>query len=473
MVTSPDLQYGLNAVNFSPVHDALTHDRDMASSDPITIRDEAIRHLQALLRIDTTNPPGKELAAAQYLDAVLRAEGYEPIILEGAPGRGNLVARYAGDRTAPPLLLYSHTDVVHAEADQWTHAPFGGDIADGSVWGRGALDMKGMVVMELMTLLLLKRNGDALHRDVIFAATADEEVDSDVGAGWLIATHPDLVRAEYGLSEFGGYSMHFERRRFYPVMTAEKGVCWMRIRARGRPGHGSVPHPDNAVLQLARAIDRAAGRPLPLHVTPTAAEFIRRIAAALDTRRALSLRALLNPITYPLAAARMSSTGLGASLRASLHNTVSPTQLAAGTTPNVIPSVAEATLDGRLLPGFDQESFLAELRPRLGPRIEIEIEHYSPPLEVSADTPLFHAIESNLHRHDPQGIVVPYMLSGATDAKLFSQLGIKCYGFSPLRLRPDEAFDRLIHAHDERVSIDALAFGVQVLYETVRNFCRQ
>ncbi|MGH2594043.1 MAG: M20/M25/M40 family metallo-hydrolase [Anaerolineae bacterium] len=436
------------------------------------IRDEAVRHLQALLRIDTTNPPGNELAAAEYLAGVLRGEGYDPIVLEAAPRRGNLIARYAGDGSAAPLLLYSHTDVVPAEPGKWQHPPFAGEIADGSVWGRGALDMKGMVIMELMTLLLLKRNGDALRRDVIYAATADEEIDSDVGAGWLVTQRPDLVRAEYGLSEFGGYSMHIAGRRFYPVMTAEKGVCWMKIRAHGRPGHGSVPQDDNAVLELARAIDRVAGRPLPLHVTPTAAEFIRRVADALDRPHSIRLRALLNPITHHIAATRMPGDGLGEGLRASLHNTVSPTQLTAGLTTNVIPSEAEATLDGRLLPGFDCDSFLAELRPRLGDRIEISIDHFSPPLEVPADTPLFRAIESNLRRRDPGGIVVPYMLSGATDAKLFSQLGIRCYGFSPLKLRPDEPFDRLIHAHDERLSIDALSFGVQVLYETVRNFCQ-
>ena len=443
------------------------------SIDFEVVRAEAVRHLQALLRIDTTNPPGNESAAARYLAEVLRAEGYEPLILESAPGRGNLIARIPGDGSALPLLLYAHTDVVPAEPHKWTHPPFAGQVADGQIWGRGALDMKAMVVMELMTMLLLRRSGQTLRRDVIFAATADEEVDSDVGAEWLVRQHPDVVRAEYGISEFGGYSMHIGGRRFYPVMTAEKGVCWMRIRARGRPGHGSVPYADNAVLRLARAVDRAAGRPLPLHVTTTAAEFIRRIANALDTWQAVRLRALLNPVTHRAAAAGLTNHGLGPSLQASLHNTVSPTQLTAGVKANVVPSEAEAVLDGRMLPGFDRDAFLAELRPRLGDYIEVEVEQYSPPLEVSADTPLFRAIEAHLAKHDPDAIVVPYMLSGATDAKLFSQLGTLCYGFSPLKLRPDEPFDRLIHAHDERVSVEAFAFGVRVLYETVRDFCCQ
>jgi acetylornithine deacetylase/succinyl-diaminopimelate desuccinylase-like protein len=441
-------------------------------ADTDSIHAEAVRHLQALLRLDTTNPPGNESAAAEYLAGVLRDAGYDPLILAAQPGRGNLIARFQGDGGAAPVLLYAHTDVVPAEPDKWTHPPFAGEIADGFVWGRGALDMKSMVVMELMTLLLLKRNSDALRRDVIFAATADEEDDSDVGAAWLVTHHPDLVRAEYGLSEFGGYTLHLAGRRFYPIMTAEKGNCWMTIRTHGKPGHGSAPQADNAILSLARAISRAA-QPLPIHLTPTTAAFIRRVAEAIDGAQALAMRALLNPITRPFAAARLPDGGLGAGLNPMLRNTVSPTQLKAGLKVNVIPSEAQAALDGRVLPGFDREGFLAELRPRLGRNVEIEIEQYYPPLESSPDTPLFRAIESNVRQRDPDGMVVPYMLSGATDAKLFSRLGVQCYGFSPMKLTPDEPFDRLIHAHDERISLDALGFGVSVLYETVRNFCRQ
>ncbi|HJW84114.1 MAG TPA: M20/M25/M40 family metallo-hydrolase, partial [Anaerolineae bacterium] len=224
---------------------------------------------------------------------------------------------------------------------------------------------------------------------------------------------------------------------------------------------------------LARAIGRAAGRPLPVHLTPTTAEFIRRVSRALGGAQSLGLQALLNPITRPFAAARLPEGGVGAGLNPLLRNTVAPTQLKAGVKVNVIPSEAQAALDGRILPGFDRDSFLAELRPRLGREVEVEIDQYYPPLESSPDTPLFRAIESSLRRHDPDGIPVPYMLSGATDAKLFSQLGVRCHGFSPMKLAPGEPFDRLIHAHDERISLEALAFGVTVLYETVLNFCRE
>jgi acetylornithine deacetylase/succinyl-diaminopimelate desuccinylase-like protein len=434
------------------------------------IADEAIGHLRALLRIDTTNPPGNELAAAEYLAGVLRAEGFEPIIFEPETGRGNCVARWCGDGSAPPLLLYGHTDVVPAEAASWTHPPFSGDIADGYVWGRGALDMKSMVVMELMTLLLLKRSGQPLHRDVIFAATADEEIDSDVGAAWLVKQQPDLVRAEYGLSEFGGQTLHLHGKRFYTIQTAEKGTCWLRIRARGQPGHGSVPHADQAVLHLLRAIDRVASRPLPLHVTPTAAAFISGLAKAIGGVPGRTLTATLDPRLHSMALKRLPFPAIANTFNAILHNTVLPSQLAAGYKANVIPSEAEAVLDGRFLPGFDVETFLAEVRPRLGPEIEITIEHSSPPLEVPADTPLYKTIEQQLIRSDPKATVLPYMLTGATDAKLFAQLGTRCYGFTPMRIEPEMVFDGLIHGHDERIALSAFTFGVRTLYDTVREF---
>jgi acetylornithine deacetylase/succinyl-diaminopimelate desuccinylase-like protein len=437
------------------------------------ITEEAVHHLQALLRIDTTNPPGNELAAAEYLAGVLRAEGYEPIVLEAAPQRGNLIARLKGDGSLPPLLLYTHLDVVPAEPEHWTHPPFAGDVADGFVWGRGALDMKSVAAMQLMTVLLLKRTGVTLKRDVIFAATADEEIDSDVGADWLVTQHPDLVRAEYGLSEMGGHTLYLEGKKFYPVMCAEKGTCWLKIRARGKPGHGSVPHADHAVLHLVHAIDRVMAHPLPLHLTATASTFVQRLARSVGGTTGLLLSAALNPLLHDAALKAFSDRSLADVLHAILHNTVSPNQLRAGYKANVIPSEAEAILDGRMLPGFDVESFLAEVRPRLGDGIEITIEHTSPPLEVSSETPLFHAIEQQLARSDPGAITVPYMMAGATDAKLFAKLGTQCYGFAPLKLQPDTPFDGLIHGHDERVSLDAFGFGVQVLYETVRDFCAQ
>ena len=226
---------------------------------------ETIRHLQALLRLDTTNPPGRELIAAEYLAAVLQGEGIEPRVFESTPGRASVIARLRGSGEAPPLLLYSHTDVVPAEPAYWTHPPFAGEIADGYVWGRGAVDMKNTVAQQLMVLLTLKRQGAPLRRDVIFAATADEEVGGRNGFGmsWLVLHHPDLLRAEFALSEVGGYNIEFAGRRVYLIQVAEKGVCWVKVRAHGRPGHAAQPHGDNAVLHLARGLTQLAADGLP------------------------------------------------------------------------------------------------------------------------------------------------------------------------------------------------------------------
>jgi len=435
------------------------------------INAEAIHHLQQLLRIDTTNPPGNELAAAEYIASVLRAEGCEPIVLEAAPQRGNCITRLRGDGSLPPLLLYTHLDVVPAEPEHWTHPPFNGDLADGYIWGRGALDMKSIAAMQLMTMLLLKRSGVALHRDVIFAATADEEIDSDVGAEWLVKYHPDLVHAEYGLSEMGGHTIHLEGKRFYPIQTAEKGTCWFTLRAKGKPGHGSVPHADHAVVHLARAIERLMTRPLPLHLTPTATHYVQHLAHSLGGSTGLLLSAIVNPFLHDAALKALPDRLLADALHAILHNTVSPNQLRAGYKVNVIPSEAEAVIDGRMLPGFDAESFLAEVRSRLGDEFDIAIIHTSPPLESSTDTPLFRLIEQQIAQADSGAIAVPYMLTGATDAKLFAQLGTQCYGFAPMLIEPDDAFEGLVHGHDERITPRALAFGVRTLYETVRDFC--
>jgi acetylornithine deacetylase/succinyl-diaminopimelate desuccinylase-like protein len=345
-------------------------------------------------------------------------------------------------------------------------------LADGCVWGRGTLDMKGMVTMELMTLLLLARHQAHTKRDVILAATADEEALGKYGLGWLVHQHPDLIRAEWGLSEFGGYSMTIDGHRFYPCQTAEKGVCWLRIRVRGKPGHGAQPHGDNAVAHLAQVVERVAHRRLPMHITPTAAAFVRGIAQAVGGSQGVTLSALLHRATHDWALGQLIAHDekRAQTLISMFYNTATPTQMSAGHAPNVIPSTAEAVLDGRLLPGFDKESFLAELRPLLGEGVEVEVMGYGGPLEMPVDTPLFAAMAAGLRRHDPDAIVLPYLLAGATNAKFAARLGIKTYGFSPFRLAPGEPFNELIHGHDERVSVQALAFGVQVLYEVVRDF---
>lgn len=434
---------------------------------------ETLRHLQALLRLDTTNPPGNETLAAEYLAGVLRAEGFEPVVLESAPGRGHVITRYKGTGAAPPLLLYSHTDVVPAEPSQWTHPPFAGEVADGYVWGRGALDMKDIVAQQLMVMLLLKRNQVQLKRDIIFAATADEEIGGANGYGmaWLAKHHPDLLRAEFGLSEVGGYNVNLGGQQVYLIQTAEKGTCWFKLRAKGQPGHGSLPHTDNAVVHLAKALNiLSAG--LPYHLCQAAQGFLGAAQAVFaGTPSAALFAALQSAETGPAAFAQLTQPELRRFLNPMLHNTATPTGLRAGQKTNVIPSVAEATIDGRLLPGFTPETFFEEVENTIGPGYHIEPELIAPPIEASHDTALFRLISETILRHDPAAThVLPYMMSGATDAKYLAPLGIPTYGFAPIKLPPDMPFMELFHAHDERAPISGLGWGVEVLYEVVKKY---
>jgi len=436
---------------------------------------EALVHLRALLRLDTTNPPGNESVAAGYLAGVLRAEGLEPLVLESAPGRGNVIVRLRGSGEAAPLLLYSHTDVVPAEPAFWSHPPFAGEVADGLVWGRGAVDMKDTVAEQLMVMLLLKRQGVPLRRDVIFAATADEEIGgvNGFGVAWLVKNHPDLLRAEIGLSEVGGYNLEFAGRRVYLVQVAEKGTCWLRVRAHGRPGHGSMPHTDNAVLHLARQLNRLAVEGLPYRLTEAASGFLDAAARAAGGDLAQLLLSLQSPPGSERAfQIELENHELRPLLYAMLHDTATPTGLTAGVKTNVIPATAEAVIDGRTLPGTSTDQFLAELRAVMGDKLDYEVTLATPPLEASHDTPLFRLMADCLLAHDPQAVaVLPYMFSGATDAKYLAPLGIPTYGFAPLQLPTGMPFMEMFHAHDERAPVDGLGWGVRVLYEVVKDYC--
>ena len=435
------------------------------------VRDEATRYLQDLIRIDTTNPPGNETKAAEYLARVLTREGIEPILLESAPGRGNLVARLKGDGRAAPLMLMVHLDVVPAEADAWTHPPFGGEIADGFLYGRGTLDTKELAAMELMVLLLLKREGKPLARDIIFMANADEEAGGRLGAGWMVKEHPDLIRAEYAINEGGGFGLDILEQRFFTCQVAEKGTARFVMRTRGRPGHGSQPHRDNAVLKLAEAIQKIGAAEFSHHATATVRLFLEGVAAKLGKRYEADLVALLDARKYRAAMERLPlDEGLRSMFSAMLHNTVTPTMLNAGTKVNVIPSVAEAKCDARLLPGQTADDLLRELRAVIGSDVEIEFLDRTAALESDYRTPLFDTIGRVMARHAPQAPVLPYLVVGATDARHVRKLGTKVYGFAPM-FAPTSELDR-VHAHDERISIDNLAFGTQVLYEVVSEFCQ-
>ena len=436
------------------------------------VEDEVVTHLRNLLRLDTRNPPGNETLAAEYLRGVLEQEGIACEIVGPAANRGTIVARLKGDGSEPPLLLMSHTDVVAVEPEKWTHDPFAAEIADGFIYGRGALDMKHMVTMELMTMLLLRRAGIQLKRDVIFMAAADEEVGGHDGAGWVAQNRPELIQSEYALNEGGGNAFEINESRYYTVQTAEKGATRFRLRTKGKPGHGSMPHGQNAILKLAGVLSRLGDRQPPIHFCASFRGFITGIASAQPPEVAQSIMAILaNEETADSAIDALPMDELlKQEIRAMARNTIAPTILQAGSQINVIPSEAEVSLDARILPGWTTEMFLEEIRAIFGE--DIDVEFIDPDLALEADpaSPLFDVITEVVKEHDSEATVIPTLLVGGTDAQRVAGLGIKVYGFAPeMFISGLHDWDR-VHGHDERINIRSLQWGTRVLYDVVARF---
>lgn len=436
------------------------------------VEDDALELFRSLIRLDTTNPPGSETPAAQLLADRLERAGFTPTLLESAPGRGNVVTRLAGDGSKKPLLLTAHLDVVAAEAEHWQHPPFAAEIHDGYVWGRGTVDMKHMAAMSTVVLELLKREGVALKRDVIFAGVADEESGSTWGAEWLVEHHPELVRAEYALGEIGGWTLHLGKVTYYPIQVAQKGTVWGRMRTHGHPGHGSIPRPDNAVVRLAQAVAALGTRRLPQHTSAPVRAMIDALAKAQGLPMGPVLRGVLSPLLAPQVL-KLVPPSVARSFAALLANTVTPTVLRAGSKVNVIPGVAEAEFDGRIAPGQTKEDLLRELRAVVGPDVELEVFETTPPVETPQDTELFRSLCAAIKRADPAGVPIPYVIPGFTDARAFAKLGTKYYGFAPLRFDAAHkvAFADLYHGHDERAPVEGFKWGLRLLYDAVKTFC--
>jgi acetylornithine deacetylase/succinyl-diaminopimelate desuccinylase-like protein len=377
-----------------------------------------------------------------------------------------VVARLHGDGSAAPLLLSAHLDVVPAVPAEWTHPPFAGEIHAGYVWGRGAVDMKHMAAMSVVTLLELKRRGRRLRRDVIFAGVADEEAGGRAGAGWLVDAHLDRVKAAFCLTEVGGMSVPMPRGTLIPVQVAEKGVAWFRLRVQGTPGHGSMPTPDSAVLKLCRAVDRLGRAALGYHLTPTARGFLQSVAAAQRLPASQLLRGLLSP-RLARATLRLVPPARRRAFRAMLYNTAAPTILRAGARVNVIPGEAVAEVDGRYLPGVTHDAFLAEVRRIVGPAFTVETIEHAPPVEMPFESPVLDAIRQVMARHIPGAEVVPYLMPGVTDAKHYARAGIPTYGFAPVKLLPNEPFAELYHSANERISVQGVLAGQVWLREVV------
>jgi acetylornithine deacetylase/succinyl-diaminopimelate desuccinylase-like protein len=434
---------------------------------------EALDLLQGLLRIDTTNPPGRERAAAEYLAESLRKDGIEPKLLEAAPERTSLVARLRGNGTKPPLLLTAHLDVVAAEPSRWKHPPFAAVVDDGWLYGRGAVDMKNMAAMSALVLKRLRREGVPLARDLIFAAVADEEAGCALGSQFLVDHHPDEVRAEYALGEIGGFTLDLNGKRLYPIQIAQKGVAWVRARVEGTPGHGSIPREDNPIVRLSAALAKLTPDALPLHPTPAVRRAIKAMAASQPLLARVVLPLILSPALARRVLAVLPDKGVARALNAILRNTATPTVLSAGTKTNVIPSFAEAEIDGRTLPGQRVEDFLAELSAVLGPDVKLDVIRRIEPLEFDPRTPFYAHLEEHLKQMDEDAVPVPYVIPGFTDAAPFSKLGTTYYGFSPIVLPPvpKVSFAELYHGDNERIPIDGFHRGLEALYATVKSWC--
>jgi acetylornithine deacetylase/succinyl-diaminopimelate desuccinylase-like protein len=436
--------------------------------------EETVSHLVRLIQAETVNPPGNELPAILVVKDILERAGFPGEafqILESAPNRVNLVARIKGDGSERPLLLSGHVDVVPVERDRWSHDPFGGEVIDDVVWGRGALDMKGFLAMYLQVFLQLFRQGASLKRDVILAAIADEENGFKHGSQFLVDQHRDLIDAEYGLTEGGALSVYFGKTKAYPIQVAEKGVCFLRARATGKPGHGSVPHADNAVTKLAQALEklRKVGH-LPVHITPTFLKMVDAAGGQIQSPMRYLTGLLHSPLVMNFLIERLKGES-GNYLRALVTNTLSPTMLQAGSKVNVIPSVAEASIDCRLVPGQTAESVISEIHNIVGDLIEVEAAFTTSGAEFSTETPLYRLLERRTRQMDLDGLIIPMMMPGATDACQYQKAGIKVYGFTPGILPPGIPILQMAHGHDERVPISFIESGLPVLWDVVKEFC--
>lgn len=421
------------------------------------IHREALDILVRYLQIDTSNPPGNEKPAARFLGSLCEAAGIEVEYIETAPNREVLVARLRGDGSKRPIMLCNHTDVVPVEAQYWTVPAFEGVIRDGRIYGRGTVDMKGCGVMQLIAFLLLKRQGVALKRDVVFCAVPDEEAGSDWGMLWLCEHRPDVVDVEFELSEGGGGTTRFgrEEAKLFSVATNEKDLCWLKLTAVGRPGHGSVPHSDNSAVYLVQALNRLVEWERPLTFTPDTETYLERLAEAglmPRDRAEVEERIRQSP-----------------EMQAMFVNTLNLTMLNAGIKANVIPAKSEAIIDCRLLPGQSKDDWIRQVRERIADE-RITVELYSPdqgePERVPWDTELFRTINDVVKEAMEDAVVVPGMTIGGTDNRFLRAKGIPAYGFIPCLLSPEER--RGFHGNDEFMTVENFQMGCELMYEIVR-----
>ncbi|HEY0072064.1 MAG TPA: M20/M25/M40 family metallo-hydrolase [Chloroflexia bacterium] len=440
------------------------------TGSPSALHTRPAELLQHLLRFDTTNPPGNERECVYYIHNLLYAAGFDTEIVGLDDSRPNLVTRLKGRGDAPGLLMQGHVDVVTTYGQNWQHPPFGGDLIDGYIWGRGALDMKSGVAMMVAALLRAKAEGLQPPGDVVLAVLADEEAGSDYGARYLVQHHPYLFDGvKYAIGEVGGSTEYIGGRKFYPIQIGEKQMCWMRAVLRGPGGHASLPTRGGAMAKLGRMLARLDNNRLPVHITPPVRQSIEAIAAALDPEMGRMVLGLLDPTKTDAVLDQLGGLGkeqrdVARSLDAVLHNTANATIVHGGEKTNVIPSEIVVDFDGRLLPGYKPEEMLSELEALLGDEVELEVVRFTA-FEKPIDMSLYDTLADIMREMDPEGVPVPYVLTGVTDAVNFAKLDIQSYGFTPMKLPQGFHYLETIHAADERIPVEAMDFGTEAIYK--------
>jgi acetylornithine deacetylase/succinyl-diaminopimelate desuccinylase-like protein len=437
------------------------------------VNQESLTHFKNLLKINTSNPPGRELGAILYLKDILEREGLKVHIQETAPERGNLVVRVKGNGEKKPLLIQSHVDVVNAEPQYWKHDPFSATEDDGCIYGRGAIDMKNFTAMCLTAVLRAHREKWPLKRDLIMAAVSDEETGAKFGMEALVEKVPELIRAEYALGEVGGYTLYVGGRPVYPIQVGEKGVLWLEVTLSGDPGHGSMPRPQNVHWKLARFLDALYKTPFPYHPTESFKSFIRGLQKSANPLSKLLLASQLTAVAPFIQKKQMNLKGdqTSAGLLAMMTNTVNPTGITSGRQHNVVPSTVTLKLDCRVIPGLQPDQVISEIEDVTGEKLDYKIVQYQPGHQSPMKTELFDLICRKTEAAHPGSTAVPWLTIGFTDAAQLQKLNTICYGFTPVRLPPGMEFSKLYHGHNERVPVDGFLWGVDLFCDVVREFC--
>ena len=442
------------------------------------IEQEITSFLSDLIRINTTNPPGNETAAAQFIAKYLAKEGFKTEIIESAPGRGSVVTRLAGSGEKPNLLLLSHLDVVAANPAEWSVNPFDGTVKDGYVYGRGAYDMKGMIAVEVLTLKMLKKNNIPLKGDVVFAGTADEEKGGEEGAGFLLRNHKEKVWCPYVLNEGGGLAVPQKKGNVYPIQTAEKGILWFKVKAKGTPGHGSMPNiADNAIIRINKVINKIEEYQPEITYVPTLRQYLAEIAKINPDLEPYFSRLLANPKQNEQILDELAKIdkALAEEIRPRTKTTITPTIIHGGIKENIIPSECEAVFDCRVLPGQSVEKTFSTIKNLLVDvgldKLSFDVIQIHDGNESTTQTPLYGAITSVLKEFEPGCGVTPALMTGGTDSRFFREAGCVCYGFQPMRPdEPNDLLEKRMHGIDERITVENLVFGTSIFYETVKRF---